>query len=81
MLAASRGIILKEMKPKSPKDRIICFCYNISEQTILEAIRSGSDSLMAIRRDTYASSGCAGCSEEVKKLIRKYAEEHKTKVG
>jgi NAD(P)H-nitrite reductase large subunit len=26
-----------------------------------------------IRRTTYASTGCAGCAEEVKKLLRKFA--------
>jgi nitrite reductase (NADH) large subunit len=58
---------------KDPKDRIVCFCYNVPEGVIVEAIRSGCSSLMDIRRETYASTGCAGCSEEVKKLLRKYA--------
>ncbi|MGZ3695920.1 MAG: (2Fe-2S)-binding protein [Bdellovibrionota bacterium] len=56
---------------KGPKDRIVCFCYNVPESVIVEAIRNGCSSLMDIRRETYASTGCAGCSEEVKKLLRK----------
>lgn len=61
-------------KPKnSPKERVICFCYNVSEQVIIEAIRKGATSLNDIRLDTYASTGCAGCAEEVKKLLRKFA--------
>ena len=55
------------------RERVICFCYNVTETTILEAIRNGCQSLMDIRRETYASTGCAGCSEEVKKLLRKNA--------
>jgi NAD(P)H-nitrite reductase large subunit len=58
---------------KGPKERIVCFCYNVPESVIIEAIRNGCTSLMDIRRETYASTGCAGCSEEVKKLLRKYA--------
>lgn len=58
---------------KGPKDRVVCFCYNVHEQTIIEAIRQGSTSVQDIRRTTYASTGCAGCSEEVKKLLRKFA--------
>ena len=58
----------------SPKDRMICFCYSVPESVIVEAIRNGCTSLMDIRRETYASTGCAGCSEEVKKLLRKHAE-------
>jgi NAD(P)H-nitrite reductase large subunit len=58
---------------KGPKDRVVCFCYNVHEQTIIEAIRQGCTSVQDIRRTTYASTGCAGCSEEVKKLLRKFA--------
>jgi NAD(P)H-nitrite reductase large subunit len=56
-----------------PKDRVVCFCYNVTESTIIEAIRAGCSSLTDIRLHTYASTGCAGCAEEVKKLLRKYA--------
>lgn len=55
-----------------PRDRVVCFCYNVPESVIVEAIRNGCQSLMDIRRETYASTGCAGCSEEVKKLLRKH---------
>lgn len=60
---------------KKPRERIVCFCYSVPESVIIEAIRNGCSSLMDIRRETYASSGCAGCSEEVKKLLRKYASQ------
>lgn len=59
-------------KQKNQRERIVCFCYNVSERTIVEAIQAGCRSLMDIRRETYASTGCAGCSEEVKKLLRKH---------
>lgn len=55
------------------KDRVVCFCYNVTESVIVDAIQKGAQSLMDIRRDTYASTGCAGCGEEVKKLLRKHA--------
>lgn len=51
----------------------MCFCYSVPEAVIVQAIQSGFTSLMDIRRETYASSGCAGCTEEVKKLLKKYA--------
>jgi NAD(P)H-nitrite reductase large subunit len=54
---------------------MICFCYSVSEQALVEAIRNGCRSLMDIRKETFASSGCAGCAEDVKKLLRKYAVE------
>jgi NAD(P)H-nitrite reductase large subunit len=58
-----------------PREKTICFCYNVPEHVIVDAIRSGCKSLMDIRRETYASTGCAGCSEEIKKLLRKHAND------
>lgn len=59
-------------KAKGPKPRIVCFCYNVPEDVIVDAIHRGCSSLMDVRRETYASTGCAGCSEEIKKLLRKH---------
>jgi NAD(P)H-nitrite reductase large subunit len=47
----------------------------VTESTIIEAIRAGCTSLTDIRLHTYASTGCAGCAEEVKKLLKKYANQ------
>lgn len=63
---------MNQKKGKSPRERMVCFCYSVTESTIVEAIRGGCTSLMDIRRETYASTGCAGCTEEVKKLLKKH---------
>jgi NAD(P)H-nitrite reductase large subunit len=55
-----------------PKDRMICFCYSVSESTIIKAIEDGAETLMDIRRNTYANTGCAGCANEVKKILNKH---------
>lgn len=54
------------------KERMVCFCYSVPEAVIVQAIEDGAETLMDIRRDTYASTGCAGCTAEVKKLIDKH---------
>lgn len=74
-LPAVFSVILSAMgnnQKGQPRDRVVCFCYNVPESVIVEAIKNGCQSLMDIRRETYASTGCAGCSEEVKKLLRKH---------
>jgi NAD(P)H-nitrite reductase large subunit len=62
-------------KKAAPLDRTICFCYSITESQIVAAIQNGAESLMEIRRVTYANTGCGGCGEEVKKLLRKHAKQ------
>ena len=59
---------------RPPKERMVCFCYSVPEHVIVKAIQEGCSSLMDIRRETYASTGCAGCTEEVKKLLRKHVQ-------
>lgn len=58
---------------KKEQDRMVCFCYSVSESVIIKAIQDGATSLMDIRRVTYANTGCGGCGEEVKKLLRKHS--------
>jgi NAD(P)H-nitrite reductase large subunit len=53
--------------------RVVCFCYNVSEEEIIEAIQKGANTLMEVRRETNANTGCGGCGEDVKKLLRKHA--------
>lgn len=53
--------------------RIVCFCYNVGEEEIIAAIKAGAHSLMELRRATNANTGCGGCGEDCKKLLRKYA--------
>jgi NAD(P)H-nitrite reductase large subunit len=69
------GNMGQNRKGRDNRERIVCFCYSVPESVIVDAIRGGCLSLMDIRRETYASTGCAGCSEEVKKLLRKHAHE------
>lgn len=52
--------------------RVVCFCYNVSEEEVIEAIQKGANTLMEVRRETNANTGCGGCGEDVKKLLRKY---------
>lgn len=72
---------MSQSRPAKPKDRIVCFCYSVPESTIVAAIAEGCTSLMDIRRQTYASTGCAGCSEEIKKLLRKHVGRVPGKAG
>jgi nitrite reductase (NADH) large subunit len=71
----------QQKKRNGPTDRVVCFCYNVNESTIVAAIASGCTSLMDIRRETYASTGCAGCTEEVKKLLRKHLPKQSKEPG
>jgi NAD(P)H-nitrite reductase large subunit len=48
---------------------IICFCYGITRQEIVEAALQGADSIEKIREKTKANTGCGGCQNEVEALL------------
>ena len=59
-------------------NKIICYCKNVSEKTILEAISKGAKTLKDIQKITGACTGnnCAElnptgkcCSEEINKML------------
>ncbi len=59
-------------KGKKRKD-LVCFCYSVSREEIVTAIKEGSTTLMEVRKTTNANTGCGGCGEDVKKLLHKHA--------
>lgn len=61
--------------------KIVCYCKNVSEDTIIKAIKNGAVTLGEIRRTTGACTGnqCESlnpkgicCSSDIKKLVDKY---------
>ncbi len=72
MGVAPRAVIVGGRQEKKTQDRMICFCYSVAESEIVKAIEAGAETLMDIRRMTYANTGCAGCANEVKKLLNKH---------
>lgn len=51
-------------------DRIICYCYQVSKNKIIELIKSNNlKALSDIRKLTGASSGCGSCRFEVEEIL------------
>ena len=60
---------------------IVCYCIEIDEKTIVEAIENGADTLSKVKETTKACTGdeCAVknpsgkcCSKDIKELIKRY---------
>ena len=61
---------------------IVCYCINVDEKTIVDAIKNGASTLKEIRETTKACTGdeCKEknpskkcCSKDIKKLIELYS--------
>lgn len=60
------------------RDMIVCICKNVNTAQIVDSIRSGADSVEAVRAETGASSGCGKCQFQVNRLIQDVAAESTT---
>ncbi|MBE7706530.1 MAG: Fe-S cluster assembly protein NifU [Cyanobacteria bacterium SIG30] len=58
----------KEEKPKK-ENKIICNCFGISKNEIIEAIKKGAKTLEEIQEATYAGGACGGCKNNIKKIL------------
>ena len=56
-------------------EKIVCLCKNVSEETIINAIKNWATTLEAVKEETGATGGaCRGarCKQKVEELINEY---------
>jgi NAD(P)H-nitrite reductase large subunit len=63
-----------DQNPKSPKERLICLCNEVSQGTIEAAIERGCDTLGKIFDATIAGVGACGgsCQPTLRKMLESY---------
>lgn len=49
--------------------KIICYCLNVSEVDIKQAISEGADSLEDIKEATGAGIACGACIKKLEKIL------------
>jgi assimilatory nitrate reductase catalytic subunit len=68
--AAERHALLAGQAAQAPATgRIICSCYGVGEQTILDAIRQGCHSTQALGKALKCGTNCGSCLPELKHLL------------
>lgn len=48
---------------------IICNCFNVSKEDIVEAIKAGATSVKEVQEATNAGNGCGTCMDAVKEVV------------
>ena len=63
----------RQRKERNAMSKIVCLCKQVSEETIVEAIKNGADTLDKVKEATGAATGaCKGarCSQTIEALIQ-----------
>lgn len=53
-----------------PDDTQVCSCHNVSKGTLVEAIRSGCNSVAELKKRTKAGTACGGCEPTLKVIFQ-----------
>ncbi len=53
-------------------DEVVCRCWNVTVGDIKKAIDNGAESYEGVRDVTRASTGCGGCEDKVRKLVKEF---------
>ncbi|MBP2033459.1 NAD(P)H-nitrite reductase large subunit [Clostridium algifaecis] len=62
---------IKKLKGENKMDnnKIVCGCFNVTEQDLNEAIKSGAKSFEEVQAITKVGTGCGNCTDGVKALV------------
>ncbi|WP_234117381.1 (2Fe-2S)-binding protein [Clostridium hydrogenum] len=50
-------------------DEIICGCFNLTRQDIIDAVNNGAKSFEEVQEATEVGNACGQCVDEVKELV------------
>lgn len=63
-----KSIISKFIKSKE-EDKVVCGCYNVTEQDLKNAVKNGAKSFEEVQAVTKVGTGCGRCIEGNKQLV------------
>jgi NAD(P)H-nitrite reductase len=58
------------------KDRLICYCNDVSEAQLLQAIHAGQNRVKTLCATTRAGTGCGSCIPRIRKLLASAKDAH-----
>ena len=58
------------MKGEDMKDEVICYCYGITKEEIVEAIKNGATTLEEIQDITGAGTACGRCNSAIENILK-----------
>ncbi len=57
-------------------DKVVCYCMNITNGMIKEAVDNGARTFGEVQEQTGAASVCGACTEDVQRLVDFFVSEN-----
>ena len=84
MDSGSKGFCIKcwlfvhaipERSKRMDLDKVVCYCQNITNGMIKDAVDGGADTLEEVQEVTGAGTVCGGCVENIRHLVDQFVQE------
>ena len=60
-------------------DKVVCYCLNITNGMIKDAVYAGASTLEEAQEATGATTACGACTDDVQRLVDYFATERDSK--
>ena len=60
-------------------DKVVCYCLNITNGMIKDAVYAGASTLEEVQEATGATTACGACTDDVQRLVDFFATERDSK--
>ena len=60
-------------------DKVVCYCLNITNGMIKDAVYAGASTLEEVQEATGATTACGACTDDVQRLVDYFATERDSK--
>ena len=57
------------------RNKIVCYCANVTNGMIQDAVREGASTLEEVQEKTGAGTVCGACVEDIENLIKAFLAE------
>jgi assimilatory nitrate reductase catalytic subunit len=69
------GLLNKQPDEQFKQGKLICSCFKVAENTIIDAIKTGCDSVDSLGRKLQCGTNCGSCKAELSQMVK----QHKSK--
>ena len=67
------GVLNQQPDEQFTQGKLVCSCFKVGENSIVDAIKSGCDSVDSLGRTLQCGTNCGSCKSELSQMVKQYA--------
>lgn len=67
------GLLNKQPDEQFKQGKLVCSCFKVGENTIIDAIKMGCDSVDGLGRELQCGTNCGSCKSELSQMLKQHS--------